>query len=154
MRLASFRYQGRDSFGVVRDGGIVDLGADGRFASLREALAAGAVAELAKAASGRTTLPLAAITWLPPIPSGNKILCVGLNYRKHAEETGMQIPARPSIFVRFPESQVGHLQPVVRPFASDQFDYEGEFAVVIGKRARHVPAARALDYVAGYSCFA
>jgi 2-keto-4-pentenoate hydratase/2-oxohepta-3-ene-1,7-dioic acid hydratase in catechol pathway len=154
VRLASFHYQGRDTFGVVRDSGIVDLGTDGRFATLRDALAADAVAELAKAACDRTAVPLAAITWLPPIPAGNKILCVGLNYRKHAEEAGMQVPTRPSIFVRFPESQVGHLQPVVCPFVSEQFDYEGELAVVIGRRIRHVPATRALDFVAGYSCFA
>ncbi len=153
MRLASFRDQGRQSFGLVTDDGIVDLGADRRFASLRDALAAGAVAELAKAAKGRPALPLKSISFLPPIPDGNKILCVGLNYRKHAEEAGMQIPKHPSTFVRFPNSQVGHGEPIVRPFASEQFDFECELAVVIGRRARHVSAARALDFVAGYSCF-
>lgn len=156
MRLASFRHQGRRSFGLVTDAGIVDLApaAGGRFAGLKDALAAGALGDLTAAASGRAALPFAAIEWLPPIPDSGKILCVGLNYRRHAEEAGMKVPTRPSIFVRFADSQVGHLQPVIRPFASEQFDYEGELAVVIGRRARHVSAEQALGVVAGYACFA
>jgi 2-keto-4-pentenoate hydratase/2-oxohepta-3-ene-1,7-dioic acid hydratase in catechol pathway len=156
MRLASFRHQGRQSFGLATDSGIVDLGSvvGSRYAGLKEVLAAGVLAEVAASGVGRSALPFEAVEWLPPVPDSGKILCVGLNYRRHAEEAGMQIPKRPSIFVRFPDSQVGHRQPVVRPFASEQFDYEGELAVIIGRRARHVRAADALGFVAGYSCFA
>jgi len=154
MRLASFRHDGQDSFGVVEGDRIIDCGptAGSRFAGLRQALAADALDEVAaKAASDG--FPLTAVELLPPIVDSQKILCIGLNYRKHAEEAGMAIPNHPSIFVRFPNSQVGHEQAVVKPFLSDHYDYEGELAVIIGKRARHVPEDQALSVVAGYACF-
>ena len=82
-----------------------------------------------------------------------KIFCVGVNYLPHIKEMGRERPPFPVLFVRFADSIVGHEQPLIRPRASVQFDYEGELAVVIGKTARHVPRARAYEYVAGYSCF-
>ena len=82
-----------------------------------------------------------------------KILCVGVNYRPHIEEMGREIPDYPVVFVRFPGSQVGHGQAVIRPVASEKFDFEGELAIVIGKSARHVKRADGLDYIAGYCCF-
>lgn len=85
--------------------------------------------------------------------SPKKILCVGVNYRPHIEEMGREIPEYPVVFTRFASSLVGHDEPVVRPRVSEQFDFEGELAVVIGKTARHVPRERALEYIGGYCCF-
>lgn len=82
-----------------------------------------------------------------------KVLCVGVNYRPHIKEMGRDIPDHPVVFVRFPDSLVGNGEAIVRPAVSEQFDFEGELAVVIGKEARHVSRARAFDYIAGYCCF-
>jgi 2-keto-4-pentenoate hydratase/2-oxohepta-3-ene-1,7-dioic acid hydratase in catechol pathway len=85
--------------------------------------------------------------------SQKKILCVGVNYRPHIEEMGREIPEHPVVFTRFASSLVGHGEPVIRPRVSEQFDFEGELAVVIGKTARYVSRESALDYVGGYCCF-
>ncbi len=85
--------------------------------------------------------------------TNRKILCVGVNYRPHIEEMGRDIPDYPVVFVRFPGSLVGDGEPLIRPRVSEQFDFEGELAVVIGKTARHVPKSDAYDFIAGYCCF-
>ena len=85
--------------------------------------------------------------------SARKVLCVGVNYRPHIEEMGREVPDYPVVFTRFPSSLVQHGEAIIRPAASEQFDFEGELAVVIGKPARHVSRDDALDYVAGYCCF-
>ncbi|MDJ0711841.1 MAG: fumarylacetoacetate hydrolase family protein [Woeseiaceae bacterium] len=82
-----------------------------------------------------------------------RVLCVGVNYRPHIEEMGREVPDYPVVFVRFPESLVGDGEPIIRPAVSEQFDFEGELAVIIGRDAHRVSRAAALDYVAGYSCF-
>ncbi|WP_063052495.1 fumarylacetoacetate hydrolase family protein [Nocardia arthritidis] len=94
------------------------------------------------------------ITLLPPIGDHAKIICVGFNYAPHAQETGVELPTRPTLFTRFPDSVVGHDAPILRPGDSDCFDWEGEVAVVIGRPARRVPPRRALDHIAGFTCFA
>ena len=87
-------------------------------------------------------------------PDANrKILCVGVNYRPHIEEMGREIPEYPVVFVRFPGSLVSDGEPMLRPRVSEQYDFEGELAIVIGKVARHVPRADAYDYIGGYCCF-
>lgn len=153
MRLLSFAYRGRTSFGARTPDGIVDLGT-AACPDLRSALARDI--DLRDAASRGTGRLIAEdeITWLPPIPAPNKILCVGYNYRTHLIETNTPLPQYPSMFVRFPDAQVGHGQPVVRPFLSEKFDFEGELAVVIGRAGRHIPEDRAFSHVAGYACFA
>ncbi|TGN76003.1 FAA hydrolase family protein [Bradyrhizobium yuanmingense] len=155
MKLLSFSVDGRPSFGAVKDNGVVDLGA--RIAgctTLRELLEAGRLAEAARlAASAAPDHPLDKISFAPVIPDPGKIICVGLNYRDHVAETGRPVTEKPALFARFACSQVGHLQPIVKPGVSDDFDYEGELALVIGKAGRHIPAGRALDHVAGYSCY-
>jgi 2-keto-4-pentenoate hydratase/2-oxohepta-3-ene-1,7-dioic acid hydratase in catechol pathway len=152
MRLASYVREGRAGFGVVGDDHVLDL--TGSAPTLRTAIAQWGVAGLQERAAAARSVPLDSVAWLPPITDPDKILCVGLNYHEHAREANMAIPERPSLFVRFASSQVGHLAPVVRPRASPKFDYEAELAVVIGKPGRHISEARALDHVAGYSCFA
>ena len=87
-------------------------------------------------------------------PDANrKILCVGVNYRPHIEEMGREIPEYPVVFVRFPGSLVNDGEAMLRPRVSEQYDFEGELAIVIGKVARHVSRADAYDYIGGYCCF-
>ena len=156
MRLVSFERNGRPGFGIVVGEGVVDAAARlaGKPAGLREALATGALPELVRLASAAPDFGLDEIAFAPVIPdAGAKVLCVGINYLPHIKEMGRERPERPVLFVRFRDSIVGHGQPLLKPRESEQLDYEGELAVVIGKRARRVTRAHALDYVAGYSCF-
>jgi 2-keto-4-pentenoate hydratase/2-oxohepta-3-ene-1,7-dioic acid hydratase in catechol pathway len=155
MKLASFSVAGRASYGVVVDGGLVDLGArlGARYPNLRAALAADALGEIARAASAKPDLALGEARLLPPIPAPDKIVCIGLNYRAHAAEAGLKVPEHPSLFLRLANTLVPHGGALVRPSASSDMDYEGELAVVIGRGGRHIAAAQALDHVAGYACF-
>ena len=89
----------------------------------------------------------------PPVPAPPKILCVGRNYAEHAREGGGAPPEIPIYFGRFPHSLLGPGEPFVLPAASEQVDFEGELAAVIGRRGRDIPESRALDYVAGYTVF-
>lgn len=144
------------SYGAVVGERIIDLRLP-QAPTLRAALAQEGVAGLAarlEAAPHGAGMGLRDADLLAPIINPDKILCVGLNYRLHAEEAGMAIPAKPSIFVRFASSLAAQGQPVLRPAESEQFDYEAELAVVIGKPARRVSEAQAMEYVAGYSCLA
>ncbi len=156
MKLVSYRHANRDTFGVVSEGGIIEAGRrlGGRFAGLRAVLAADAVNAVHAAVAGlRPDIELAEVEFLPTIPDAGKTLCVGLNYKTHIQETGRSETEHPSIFVRFPESQVGHRRPMVKPRASDHFDYEGELAVVIGRAGWQITPQQALAHVAGYACF-
>ncbi|MDF0494703.1 fumarylacetoacetate hydrolase family protein [Bradyrhizobium yuanmingense] len=155
MKLLSFSVDGRPTFGAVKDNGVVDLGARmAGCATLRQLFETGRLAEAARlAASAAPDHPLDKINFAPVIPDPGKIICVGLNYRDHVAETGRTVTEKPALFARFACSQVGHLQPIIKPKVSDDFDYEGELALVIGKAGRHIPADRALDHVAGYSCY-
>lgn len=94
-----------------------------------------------------------ALDCLPPLVRAGKILCIGLNFKPHAEEGGAELPDYPTVFGRFNTGLVAHNRPLVRPKLSDKFDYESELAVVIGRTARHVSMAQALDHVAGYTIF-
>lgn len=93
------------------------------------------------------------VVYLPVIPNPGKIICVGLNYEAHRVEGNRPKTADPALFVRFPESQTGHRRPLVRPIESIQFDFEGEIAVVVGRRGRRIPEARAFEHIAGYACY-
>jgi 2-keto-4-pentenoate hydratase/2-oxohepta-3-ene-1,7-dioic acid hydratase in catechol pathway len=152
MRLISFRHADAQKFGALVDNGIVDFSA--RWPSLREAIAAKALPSLAGAVkTARPDIALADVELLPAIPNPDKILCIGLNYASHVGEVGRQLPTVPSVFSRLHNTLVAHGGDIVRPSASTNFDYEGELAVIIGERCRHVPRARALSVIAGYSCF-
>jgi len=158
VRLVTFVRDGAAVPGLRDGDSIVDLSRAapelaGDWAGI---LAAGALQEAqarAAAAGPEARRPAAGLTWLPPIPRPPKILCIGLNYRSHAEELGMAIPEHPIVFARWPASLVGHEAPLVRPKASQQFDYESELAAVIGIGGRFISRARALDQVAGYAVF-
>ncbi len=154
MRVLSFERDGQASFGLMTDGGVIDAGARlvGKFTDLRAVLRAGALDELKALEALEPDYAEEDITYLAVIPNANKILCVGINYMGHIRETGRDVPTHPVLFTRFADSLVGHGQPLIRPRVSEHFDYEGELAVIIGKTARHVSHADAMDYVAGYSC--
>lgn len=153
MRLVSFKKaDGTTSYGTCDGTMIRDAGAElsGAYADLRAVLAAGAAAEL----EGKgPELAMSDVTLLSPVPNPDKIICIGLNYMSHINETGRDKPKHPSIFTRYPSSVLGHDVPLVRPKASHDFDYEGELAVVIGKEGRHISQEDAWDHIAGYSCF-
>jgi 2-keto-4-pentenoate hydratase/2-oxohepta-3-ene-1,7-dioic acid hydratase in catechol pathway len=120
--------------------------------TLREALAAGELDEIRKRSAGaQPDHRLTDIRFLPAIPNPEKILCAGVNYRSHAAEVGRELPKQPSMFIRFTDTLVGHEAEMIRPKLSDNFDFEGELAIVIGKGGRHIPIERALDHVAGYT---
>jgi len=153
MKLASYRLDGQDTYGAVVGDGVVTLGSRNH-PTLRDALAAGALGELRAAATGKTPdRKLADITWLPVIPNPAKILCVGINYKSHAEETGRDTMANPQMFLRLTNTLVGHDGEMIRPRVSTHFDFEGELAAIIGKGGRHIKESDALAHVAGYTCF-
>jgi 2-keto-4-pentenoate hydratase/2-oxohepta-3-ene-1,7-dioic acid hydratase in catechol pathway len=154
MKLASYIADGKPAFGVVTGDGVVTMTGRSPYANVRDALAAGALAAVATSAAGaRPDHKLKDVRFLPAIPDPAKILCAGINYRSHAAETGRDIPKAPSIFARFVDTLVGHEGEMIRPSVSECFDFEGELAVVIGRAARHIRPERALEHVAGYTCF-
>ena len=155
MKLLSYHANGQDRYGIVTDSGVIDASAelDDRFPDLKAAIA-GAMDDLrALAESGTPSHRLDDIVFLPPIAAPEKIICVGLNYALHVQETRRSDSDYPVIFNRFANTHVGHKQPMIKAKNSDRFDYEGELALIIGERARHVPKERALDVIAGYSIY-
>lgn len=108
---------------------------------------------VARAAQGAPRLDPAVLAYLPPIRTGEKILCVGLNYLSHVGESPYDVPKYPIFFPRFASSLIGHEAPLVKPKVSEDFDYEAELVAVIGKEGRHIPVEQALDHVAGYTIF-
>jgi acylpyruvate hydrolase len=128
---------------------------DGGFpGTLPELIARGADLLRAGTSLGQSpAIDLNAVRLLPPVPVPPKILCVGLNYDDHLEESGLKKPVYPEIFARFATSLIAHRQPIRRPRESVLLDYEAELAVVIGKSGRRIPRDQALDHVAGYSIF-
>ncbi|MEM8709938.1 MAG: fumarylacetoacetate hydrolase family protein [Planctomycetota bacterium] len=95
-------------------------------------------------------LPLANVDLVAPIPRPGKVICIGLNYRDHAEESGLEVPSEPLVFSKFSSCVVGPEAEVILPKGAKEVDYEAEFGVVIGRRASHVSEADAMDYVLGY----
>lgn len=157
MRLASYSVADSATYGLLSaDGaGFIDLKA--RFPEIP------VLKELISAPDWEKRLrdlvdldvdhPLDDVGFLPVIPDPDKILCIGINYASHVRETGRDMPEKPMVFARFASSQIGHGQAMRRPVISERFDFEGELAVVIGKRARYVGEDEALSFVAGYSCY-
>lgn len=153
-RIAAFRANSADRFGVVTDDGIVDLTPEfgARFKGLKEIIEAGALAEVIAAAEGRTaTYREEDVTFLIPIANPEKLICIGVNFPdRNAEYKDGTTDAKsyPSMFIRFPRSFVGHGQNLVRPPESEQLDYEGEVTIVIGKGGRRIAKEDAYDHIA------
>jgi 2-keto-4-pentenoate hydratase/2-oxohepta-3-ene-1,7-dioic acid hydratase in catechol pathway len=138
VRLVSFE----GGFGRVEEDAVVPMGP-----SLVDWLAFGT-----QGVATGAPRPLAQVRLLAPVPRPGKIVCVGLNYRDHAKETGQPIPSEPVLFSKYANSVVGPGADVVVPPGAEKIDYEAELAVVIGRRASAVPTGDALDHVAGYTC--
>lgn len=156
MKFLSCSIAGKATYGLLTANGVVDAGArfGERFPDLKAVIAAGALDEVGAAcANEEADAAVDDIDFLPVIPNPAKIFCVGLNYESHRKETGRDKTAKPTIFTRFADTQVGHGQPIIKPAASEELDYEAELAVVIGKGGRHIAEADAMDHVAGYSCY-
>jgi 2-keto-4-pentenoate hydratase/2-oxohepta-3-ene-1,7-dioic acid hydratase in catechol pathway len=154
MRFMSYRRGSERGWGAVIDGGVVEMAKRTKHADLKSAIAAGALAECEKAAKGaKADLALADVTFELPVPNAEKIFCVGRNYPEYHEVAEMNArPKYPSIFPRWASSFAAHGEAILKPKASDQLDFEGELAVVIGTRGRHLPAERAFDHIVGYTC--
>ena len=155
MRLATVKAGGATRFGAVVEVGFIDLSARfrGRCEDIAGLLAGNLVADAMTLVSGaKPDWAPDELTFLPPNPRRDaRMFALGVAYKDHQLETGRSDAEFPSLFSKHPQALVGHAQPLVRPRCSDKFDYEGEIVVVIGKPGRHIPAAAALDHVAGYS---
>lgn len=156
MKIVSFELDGAQSYGVAIDDGLIDIGArlGSELPDVRAVLTAGAldkVAEVAEATAPDCSLD--DITFLQPITNPDVILCVGMNYKSAFAEINGKFPGHPSLFIRRPSSQVGHLQAMQKPTVSDEYDCEAELAVIIGKETRGVTETDAMESVAGYSIF-
>ena len=154
MRLISYRRGNDRGFGAVVDGGVVELGKRLKHPDLKSVIAAGALAEAEHAAkSAKPDMALGDVTFDLPVPNAEKIFCVGRNYPEYHEVQEMaQRPKYPSIFPRWASSFAAHGEAILKPKASEQLDFEGELAVVIGKRGRHVAPGSAFDHIVGYTC--
>ena len=151
MKLASYLADGKPAFGAVVGDGVVTLKG---YNDLRAALEAGALPELRKQAeAGKPDRKLSDIKFLPLIPNPKKILCIGINYKSHAAESGHAAPTLPNIFTRFVDTLTAHEGEQMKPKASNTYDFEGELAVIIGKGGRAIDPKDALSHVAGYTCF-
>lgn len=146
MRIGRFEANGRPRIGVFENEKVRDVTEP--FHSFRDALTR---PKDAKDVDGET-FDKGQITYLPPTTSQNTVFCAALNYEAHAEESGDAIPERPLVFMKLPQTLVGHQEPIsYHTRVTQEIDYEAELAAVIGKRARHISADDALDYVSGYT---
>jgi 2-keto-4-pentenoate hydratase/2-oxohepta-3-ene-1,7-dioic acid hydratase in catechol pathway len=156
MRIAHFETE--EVRGIAADAGSGWHGLtqrDGGFpGTLPELIAQGAdLLRAGRSLERSPAIDLNAVQLLPPVPAPPKVLCVGLNYDDHLEESGLKKPTYPEIFARYATSLIAHRQPIRRPPESVALDYEAELAVVIGKPGRRIPRDQALGHVAGYSLF-
>lgn len=157
MRYASYiSPAGARTWGVVEGDTVYDLGPSGLnlAANLGDAVRDGVFGNVqSEQYSSAPAAAEAEITFLPPVTEPGKIICIGVNYRSHQEETGKVEQKAPTVFTRFADTQMGHLAPALMPASTTQYDYEGEMALVISKDAWHVSKEDAFDYVAGYGAY-
>jgi len=154
MRLVSYRSDRGVRAGVLEGDRVIDAGdalGAGEDRSVRDLLEAGALGDLEEAADGHDGLPLAAVELLAPVPDPEKIVCIGLNYCEHAAEGRLEPPEVPTFFAKYANALTGDGATVTLPASSRKVDYEAEVAFVVGRTARDVDVATALDHVAGYT---
>lgn len=155
MKLISYRRGNAASYGILTPRqGVIDLSARmGQAApTLKACLAGGGLSQAARFADEPADFEIAEIDLLPVIPDPAHIVCIGLNYEEHRAETARPAAAHPTIFLRVAESLQSHGNPLLIPRESDQFDFEGELAIVIGRAGRRIAEADAWSYVAGVCC--
>lgn len=155
MKIVCFAHNGIERWGVYEEQTQKITPLDSIWPNHVEGLKAG-VEELTEKVKQqkKSVIDSGEVSWSVPVMPTNKIFCVGLNYGRHVLEVGRELPTYPSLFLRHIDSFVGHEQAIIKPSVSDQFDYEGELVIVIGKRARHISEESAWDYIAGYTCMA
>lgn len=155
MKLTSFKTPAGQSWGVIEGDDILDVGAllSHEYPDLRSVIAAEGYSMVRSAQLRAPRHSIAEIVSLPPISEPGKILCVGLNYETHRKETGRAEAAHPTIFTRFADTQIGHGANIMRPRVSQELDYEGELAIVIGRGGRYISAEAAMEHVAAYACY-
>ena len=156
MRLVSFQANGHPRAALLKDGCVYDIWGDasrGARATDRtlEAILEGGLIEEVEAVDGDDGVPVEGLELLPPVTRPGKILCIGLNYRGHAEEQGAEPPETPTFFAKFSNALAPPGAPVRLPGWSARVDYEAEVAFVIGDRCKDVSEADAMDHVAGYT---
>ena len=151
MRFVSYKQNGSHGLALRRGSDLVNLeGLD--LLGVLQAGPKGLDQATALAKIGRVLDPKG-LEYLPPLSNPGKIVCVGMNYQDHADENKLEKQEYPTFFIRLASSLIGHEQPMLRPVVSEQLDYEGELAAIIGKPGRHIPVASALDHIAGYALF-
>ncbi|MDR3521921.1 MAG: fumarylacetoacetate hydrolase family protein [Acidocella sp.] len=155
MRPASFYHAGHASWGVVNGDVIFDAGAVlfRTLPTLKSLLATQSFSALPSALRKAPRLALNDIKWLLVIPAPGKILCVGVNYEEHRQETGRAVVAYPTLFARYASSQTGHLHDILRPKSSVELDFEGELAVIIGHAGHYIQGRDAIAHIAGFACY-
>ena len=155
MKLVTFQHSGTQSIGVVDGPEVIDIGqqASNQGLDLKTLIAGDIQETVSSARQSADRYSIDDVQLLPPITNPDKIICVGLNYESHRQETGRPEVAFPTLFTRFSNTQIGHEQPIWRPTESTKLDYEGELAVVIGQGGWKIPESSALDHVAGYACY-
>ena len=155
MRWLSFYRNQKLTFGyITSDGaGVVDAGDRSVYSDLRQVLESTDLFTLAAECGDSADLLLDDVEYAPTITNPKKILCVGLNYKAHQEETGRGGEGFPTIFVRFAAAQTAHSKPMVRPRESQSFDFEGEIALIIGVNGRRITHSKALSHVAGFGIY-
>ncbi len=149
MKYVAFKVAGRSAWGAIRDEGVVDLGARGAAESLLDHIVSGNSAEVR---GGPVDYALADVELDVPLKTP-RIFCIGFNYHAHRAEMDQKTADKPLIFMRSPQSVVAAGAALWRPAASDNFDFEGELACIIGTGGRHIPPEQALRHVFGYSIF-
>jgi 2-keto-4-pentenoate hydratase/2-oxohepta-3-ene-1,7-dioic acid hydratase in catechol pathway len=156
VKLLSFNYQGRQTYGVLNERHLVGELGNGQVRvapDLKSFLALSGAERASAVSAAQFMIPLASIAFLPVIPNPEKIFCVGSNYDGHRVEVGRSRSSHPAIFLRLASSQTGHDTPIHLSLVSTDLDYEGELAVIIGKVGRYIREEDALRHVAGYCCY-
>lgn len=153
MRFISYNGPEGSGVGLKTAAGYRGLSHAALGGDLKTLIARDALKDAAHLLSTAPVLSPGALSLRPPIPGPDKIICIGLNYADHSAESGFKVPDYPTVFARYATSLVAHDEPIVRPKVSDQLDYEGELAVIIGRGGRHISEADALEHVVGYSLF-
>ena len=154
MKLCSYVHRAKASYGIFTDSGIIDLGSrlGATHATLVELLRQDELGAAREAAAGvAPDTPLEEVEFLPLTLEPVNVICQGLNFRRHVEELGRSPDPYPRGFLRSRQSLVGHLQPLEMPVISSDFDFEGEYCIVIGRRCHRVNRDEAMEYVAGYT---
>ncbi len=153
MRLLSFHADNTEQFGAIVDGRVVSLSERmPEYATLRQVLEAGALVRAQDiAASSSADYHLKEIKFRPPITQPGKIVCISGNYAGSIDDTRHAggIRSYPGVVLRTPETLVGHLEPLLKPPESDQYDYEGNIVLIIGREGRRIPQTQALAHIAG-----